>query len=92
VTVVKLKNLSEVAPPSSKTLRDMRQKKVDKISGGSTPSKPALPKLPGSPDPTSPINHNTLLEGLTLNWPNPRLINVERRWEDPALAVLQFPV
>jgi len=89
VTVVSLKNLSEAAPPSSKTLRDLRQKKVDKITGASS----ASPSTPSKLKPTnnSPLSISQILEGLAFTWPNPKSIQIQRKWEDTALSVINFP-
>jgi WD40 repeat protein len=86
VTVISLKNISDAAPPSSKTLKDLRQKKVDKITGASS-STPTTPKKSQS----SHLPIAQILEGLSFSWPNPRSIQILRKWEDPALSTLSFP-
>lgn len=114
IAVVNLKNLSDAAPPSSKTMARLRQEKVAKIdkeksSSSSSSSSSSRPKPGGfsSAHSSSPsfsgnqgvTNHNNseisvmgLLEGLSFSWPNPKSIKIERKWEDPALSSLTFPV
>lgn len=99
VTVVSLKNLSDAAPPSSRTMKDLRQQKIDKIEKGSSASSSAASTAKGSSNHGfsaatvgSTINLSIIVDGLSITWLTPKQIKIERKWEDPALSSLTFPV
>lgn len=99
VTVVSLKNLSDAAPPSSRTMKDLRQQKIDKIEKGPSASSSATSSAKGTSNygfsaatVGSSINVSIILEGLSFAWLTPKQIKIERKWEDPALSSLTFPV
>ena len=102
VNVVSLKNLSEAAPPSSKTMKDLRQQKIEKIEKGSSSSGSSVSatKSRGNlgftaasiPSSSSSLSLPVILEGLSFAYTNPKALKIERKWEDPALSSLTFPV
>lgn len=100
VTVISLKNLSDAAPPSSKTMKANAQQKITKIEKGSSTSTPTSSAAKGPSNAgfsaattsSSSLSLSAILEGLSISWPTPKQIKIERKWEDPALSSLTFPV